>query len=471
MATELFGVNNELCSYSHPVWNRLSNSLKKKVSANSLYISVYQDRHKWQTTLRQKTLKPLILEQDSVENYSENKSENETETDDESEGSDDKQVFTFDIPYRDFLKMNPCNIVYGKKGNKKNYTIMKRGDWTNIVNDWFIKSCKIHCCIIYKRCRVANSSQAKHCLTFSGMCKDCGAVAKGWTEKKPIEGMPITVNIILFGVQKYFPHISKRPLNGLKRSNVGLELIRDCASNWRRNATESLDFGDKIYSNIYNNDVLRKCKQDKKDCILGITNKCPIMSLIELKYSNYSGSIHLICADPFIVYYWTPSQLVVYKHLRKLYVHLAIDATGSIVKKIKRTTEGLLSSHIILYEAVVSTSNYQSSITQMLSEKQDTFSIFSWLTRWQNDGVAAPQETVSDYSMALLGAISRAFCGGITLRDYVETCIVILNGSTFPQYHLKCFIRIDIAHVIKMVCRWKCWSGQNTYHVKELFVR
>lgn len=86
-------------------------------------------------------------------------------------------------------------------------------------------------------------------------------------------------------------------------------------------------------------------------------------------------------------------------------------------------------------------------------------------------GVSAPQETVSDFSMALLGAISRAFCGGITLRDYVETCIDILSENSSPRYELNCYIRIDVAHLIKLVCRWKCWSEQNTNHVKEFFVR
>jgi len=88
----------------------------------------------------------------------------------------------------------------------------------------------------------------------------------------------------------------------------------------------------------------------------------------------------------------TPCQLVVYKSIRKTYVRLSIDATGSIVKKIKRSTQNILSSHIFLYEAVVSNGAYQTSVTKTISEKQDTFTIFPWLTLWMNDGVSAPQE-------------------------------------------------------------------------------
>jgi len=100
------------------------------------------------------------------------------------------------------------------------------------------------------------------------------------------------------------------------------------------------------------------------------------MSLIELSHTQYAGSIHTVCAKPFIVHYWTPCQLVVYKSIKKTYVRLSIDATGSIVKKIKRSTQTILSSHIFLYETVVSNGAYQTSVTQMISEKRYILNIF-----------------------------------------------------------------------------------------------
>lgn len=44
-----------------------------------------------------------------------------------------------------------------------------------------------------------------------------------------------------------------------------------------------------------------------------------------------------------------------YKDINKKYSKLEIDATGGVVKKIKRTSMNLLSAHMFLYEAVVST--------------------------------------------------------------------------------------------------------------------
>jgi len=55
----------------------------------------------------------------------------------------------------------------------------------------------------------------------------------------------------------------------------------------------------------------------------------------------YAGSIHLISANPFMVHYWSPHQMTVYKETLKLSksrLRLCIDATGGLVKKIKRTT-------------------------------------------------------------------------------------------------------------------------------------
>lgn len=165
--------------------------------------------------------------------------------------------------------------------------------WINIINDWFIKLCKIPCTIIYKRCRIANdTSESKTFLTFSGKCKDCGVIATGWANERPAEAMPLVVNICLTGINEKINHISKRPLNAQKRIEVGQQLLHDCASNWVQNEVVPLNFGEKIPANIYNKNVLRKCKQEVRDKQLGIVIKCPIMSLIEFKHSSHTGSIH-----------------------------------------------------------------------------------------------------------------------------------------------------------------------------------
>lgn len=68
-----------------------------------------------------------------------------------------------------------------------------------------------------------------------------------------------------------------------------------------------------------------------------------------------------------------------------------------------------MSSHIFLYEAVISKRIYQSSMSQMISEKQNTFTIYSWVETWVKDVSCVPHESVCDYSMALLGALQGHF--------------------------------------------------------------
>lgn len=98
--------------------------------------------------------------------------------------------------------------------------------------------------------------------TFQGKCKDCGVYLHGWSDRKPQEGFPLKLFIETEDTRgSWEEHYSKRPLNGSKRSRVGKSLSKDTAGNWRRQAVSSIEFGDHLPPNIYNNSVLWKCKQ------------------------------------------------------------------------------------------------------------------------------------------------------------------------------------------------------------------
>jgi len=218
-------------------------------------------------------------------------------------------------------------------------------------------------------------------------------------------------------------HNTKRPLKGLKRSVVGAELLTDIPANWKRKSVSNLKFGCGLPPNVYSNNVLSKAKQEHSDNVLGITEKCPIKSVIELKhYSVHSGSIHGIGCDPFLLHYWTNHQLVIYKDVSKSYCRICIDATGSVVKKIQRSSLNLTSSDIFLYMAVVHTHFGLIPITQMLSERHDTLTIYYWLGQWLKSGVKIPNEAVADYSRALLGAMAKAFFNSSSLHSYIDKC-------------------------------------------------
>lgn len=144
----------------------------------------------------------------------------------------------------------------------------------------------------------------------------------------------------------------------------------------------------------------------------------------------------------------------------------SIDATGSIIKCITRP-DG--STHVIfLYQIVASFDGKILPVCQMISEKRDTNMICYWLREWLRTPVPCPSEVVVDYSLALLNAVSLAF-NEVNLNTYVEQCMRFLENVDDVQ-RPKCIIRIDIAHIIKLVCRWKCFTGKHM-RIKDFYIR
>jgi len=127
---------------------------------------------------------------------------------------------------------------------------------------------------------------------------------------------------------------------------------------------------------------------------------------MEFKHNfNHAGSIHNLGIDPFFVYYRYNQKLIIYKDVCKTYCRLSIDATGGLVKKMKKSSLNIVSNNIFLYAIVINTTYGKIPITQMLSEIHDTLSIFRWLSQWNKLAAKSPNEVVCDFSRALLGAL------------------------------------------------------------------
>lgn len=447
--------------------------LNYKISSKSLYISVLQDRKDVKTKLK----KLLGIHVPEIEEKYEN-DYSYSDDDDISytyieEKNNEKTVFNISIPYKKFEEFEPLTVVYKNNAiNSRSYNVLKQNTWSDIINDAFIEKYKLPCNFIYKNCKVRKDiNRSKYFLTFIAKCKDDGCDLFGWSEKKPDVGQPLELKILAKDTRgDELIHKTKRPLKGTKRKIVGQQLLTDIASNWRRNNVIGMEFGQTSPPNLYQSNVLRKAKQQYNDSHLGITIKNPIESLVELKRnSRFAGSIHTIGIDPFLVHYWTGHQLIIYKDECKKYCRVSVDATGGIVKKIQRSSLNLPSAHIFLYEAVINTSAGQIPITQMISEKQDTLSIFNWIAQWMRCAIQVPNEAICDYSFAILGAMAMAFSKNSGIKSYVDQCFGVAIGShkNLP----KCYIRIDVAHIIKIFCRNKHLEGKKNWYLKQFYVR
>jgi hypothetical protein len=82
----------------------------------------------------------------------------------------------------------------------------------------------------------------------------------------------------------------------------------------------------------------------------------------------------------------------------------------------------------------------------MISEKQDTLSIYNWLASWMATGIQPPNEIVCDYSRALLAAIIKVFFKGSSTDGYVNYIFKLLIGQ--EKKVPTTYIRLDVAHTM-----------------------
>lgn len=457
-------LNGKLKGLSYSIWDNLSSQLNKKISSKTLYISVFKDSYQYQTRLKEL----LGIKDDKQSLHDESDVLDSTNTDESC--NINRKIFNLQIPYSKYLEIKPRIVDYKRGSNVRAYTVLKQNTWSDVINDHFLAEYRFPCNFVYKRCKVRNDMQnSRFFLQFNAICKDCNNILSGWSEKEPLAECPLELKIEVNDTRnRPLEHITKRQLRGTKRTKIGNELSKDLASNWRRNETRNMTFGSISPPNLYHENVLRKAKQECQDLSLGITVKCPVLSLVELKHTKFAGSLHSIGIDPFFLHYWTKHQNIIYKNLTKGYTKVSIDATGSLIKKFKRTSMNLYSAHIFLYEVVATSSFGQIPVCQMLSEKQDTLTIFNWLINWLHCVNKVPNEVICDYSTALLGAITRAFYNQ-TIGQYADSCYDFLTEKILILP--ICFIRIDIAHMLKLFCRLNLFKGIHNKHLKQFYVR
>lgn len=110
----------------------------------------------------------------------------------------------------------------------------------------------------------------------------------------------------------------------------------------------------------------------------------------------------------------------------------------------------------------------QYSVCNFLSESQNAVSIYSWLAHWIRAGAVIPQEVVTDMFLALMYAVTLAFTNSKSLEQYIHNCFkAIIEHEPFNE---KCFIRLDVAHFVKLVSQWPSLKKQHRL-TKQFYLR
>jgi len=174
---------------------------------------------------------------------------------------------------------------------------------------------------------------------------------------------------------------------------------------------------------------------------------------------EYKNFLHDMGCSPFFIHYHGVEQVHLYRSYCRSVSHpkIIIDATGGVVKNFKKLGVEK-TKHIFLYEALAYDSEKQHSftITNMLSERHTNKAILNWLSRWLDNDIPQPVECVCDQSLALLSAAVQCFSQYSSLREYVNICANLILGELpkTSQWLPRCFIRIDVAHFMKLACKW-----------------
>lgn len=145
-------------------------------------------------------------------------------------------------------------------------------------------------------------------------------------------------------------------------------------------------------------EALRKLKSRRKLSKRKDTNAYD--ALMNLKYDpDYTDCIHFIGHDPFCVIYAHPHQTQVYRQYCNNFkiTRLLIDATGSVVKKLKKI-QNVFSKTLYLYEIVAFDKENQRSfpVCNMISEAHDTVSVTHFLRIWLQRNVPTPKISCSE---------------------------------------------------------------------------
>ena len=470
---QVFDEDYKLKCRTDKVWEEVCIKICDKLSPNTLNFYVRNNRWNLLTDLKKHFQIPIEDEEkdeammDSIDVSNVSNISQDFVPHNNANNTLPSVFFDITLSEEQWKSISPVSKIYKEKGTRgKCYKILSPG-WTDIICKASFLKTKIPCAYTFKYSKIFDSPEAETYLKIYGTCNECGAEFKAHCLHEPAPGTGIVLRVHTVDASG-IPHEKKRAVKGKNRVEIGKQLLNIKPRQWRNDAVSDLSYDDPEPPYVARQCTLRKIREEAIVRELGINkNLDPINSLCELKCKGqYSGYIKQIAKDPFYCFYWSPMQMEMYKTLIKSCRKIEIDATGKLVKIIEKLNGD--KKHIFLYQIIIKGANGIQPIFQMLSEKHDTNLITYWLREIIRDGAPVPPEVDSDYSLALLNATSLAF-NERCLKNYISDCYRWIT-SEILQHPLRCFIRIDIAHLIKIICSKDVFHRKHP-KIKDFFVR
>lgn len=146
---------------------------------------------------------------------------------------------------------------------------------------------KLPCAFMFKRCTISGTGIY---VTIYAKCSDCKATFKGTVANKPPKNSAVRLECRVSQFNPSVKHVTKPPLNGDERVKVSEALDSGAftATTWRRKqADEKMDFYDSEPPDIPSAVATRKALQQRRDEILKVKGINPILSLQNIKYTDY----------------------------------------------------------------------------------------------------------------------------------------------------------------------------------------
>lgn len=454
--------NDKLKPRSNEVWKLASDAIGNKISPETLNVYARLDRYNILTQVKKNCgiVENIVSSVNSSLTSSNDSQANDPTfiiNDVSKNGSLTKLCFTLYLEEKLWKTMAPSEV----DGYKS-----LRGPWTDIIAKRCFEEKKLPCAYIFKRAKISNGLESAW-LKITGSCKECKSPFEAHCLNEPITGTGVAIAVTVLDTRE-IPHTQKRPLKGLMRINVGKEMIFKKALVWRKEASKDMVFGDPEPAYLPSSNVLRKVRHEALNRHLGIEKGLDVIdSLLHMKYNGeFAGYIKEIGLDEFYCIYCSEMQIIIYKNTIKKIKKVVIDATGGVALPIRKVNGQI--KHIFLYQMAMEGEDKTIPVYQMLSARHTTIAITSWLSTFLTLANHIPEEVVCDFSLALLNAISLSF-NDRRLQTYITDCFLWILGEEL-QHPLRTYIRLDLNHLIKMMCRKKVFNGRPG-KLKDFYIR